>query len=64
MSDLEINVVVFGDIFCNGIVDYCKSYIEFVGWECVLLLLGENSCVLVDEMIGCGIKMMIVMIDG
>ena len=40
-SDLEINAVAFGDIFCNGIADYRKSYIEPAGWECVLPLLGR-----------------------
>ncbi|CAH8218258.1 adenine nucleotide alpha hydrolase [Vibrio aestuarianus] len=63
-SDLEINAVAFGDIFCNGIADYRKSYIEPAGWECVLPLLGENSRALADEMIGCGIKTMIVTTDG
>lgn len=34
-SKLNIQAVAFGDMFCNGIADYRRSYIESAGWECV-----------------------------
>lgn len=42
-SDLNIDAVAFGDMFCNGIEAYRRSYIEPAGWECVFPLLGEHS---------------------
>ncbi|EJG2230841.1 TPA: ATPase [Vibrio parahaemolyticus] len=63
-SDLEIEAVAFGDMFCNGIADYRRSYIEPAGWECVFPLLGENSLSLAMEVIERGIQAMLITIDG
>ncbi|CCO45343.1 putative Adenine nucleotide alpha hydrolase (fragment) [Vibrio nigripulchritudo SOn1] len=38
-SHLEIDAVAFGDMFCNGIIEYRKSYIKKAGWECVFPLM-------------------------
>ena len=37
-SGLGVEAVAFGDMFCNGIADYRRSYIEPVGWQCVFSL--------------------------
>ncbi len=51
-------------MFCNGIADYRRSYIEPAGWECVFPLLGENSLSLAMEVIERGIQAMLITIDG
>ncbi|NVC25691.1 adenine nucleotide alpha hydrolase [Vibrio parahaemolyticus] len=63
-SKLNIQAVAFGDMFCNGIADYRRSYIEPAGWECVFPLLGENSLSLAMEIIERGIQAMLITIDG
>ncbi|MDK9763051.1 adenine nucleotide alpha hydrolase [Vibrio sp. D420a] len=62
-SSLAIDAVAFGDMFCNGIADYRRSYIEPAGWECVFPLLGEESSKLADEIIERGIETFLVTID-
>ncbi len=63
-SGLNIEAVAFGDMFCNGIADYRRSYIEPAGWECVFPLLGESSSVLALEIIKRGIETMLITTDG
>ncbi|MBN8104254.1 adenine nucleotide alpha hydrolase [Vibrio vulnificus] len=63
-SGIENDAVAFGDMFCNGIADYRRSYIEPAGWECVFPLLGEPSYDLANEIIDRGIKTLIVTTDG
>ncbi|EGQ8061463.1 ATPase [Vibrio parahaemolyticus] len=63
-SGLNVEAVAFGDMFCNGIADYRRSYIEPAGWECVFPLLGENSLSLAMEVIERGIQAMLITIDG
>ncbi|EJG1876097.1 TPA: adenine nucleotide alpha hydrolase [Vibrio parahaemolyticus] len=63
-SVLNVEAVAFGDMFCNGIADYRRSYIEPAGWECVFPLLGENSLSLAMEVIERGIQAMLITIDG
>lgn len=55
-SGLNVEAVAFGDMFCNGIADYRRSYIEPAGWECVFPLLGEESRVLAFEIVDRGIS--------
>jgi uncharacterized protein (TIGR00290 family) len=62
-SNLVIDAVAFGDMFCNGIADYRRSYIEPAGWECVFPLLGEDSDKLANEIIDRGIETFLVTID-
>ena len=50
-SGFSIDAVAFGDMFCNGIADYRRSYIEPAGWECVFPLMGESSQALAQEII-------------
>ena len=50
-SGLSIDAVAFGDMFCNGIADYRRSYIEPAGWQCVFPLMGESSQVLASEIV-------------
>ncbi|MGF1901752.1 ATPase [Aliivibrio sifiae] len=61
---IEFEAVAFGDMFCNGIVEYRKSYIEEAGWECVFPLVGQSSYDLANEIISCGIKTILVTTDG
>ena len=61
---IEFDAVAFGDMFCNGIVEYRKSYIEAAGWECVFPLVGQSSRELAEEIISCGIKTILVTTDG
>ena len=63
-SGLNIEAVAFGDMFCNGIADYRRSYIEPAGWECVFPLLGESRDKLAMEIIERGIQTMLITIDG
>lgn len=63
-SGLPIDAVAFGDMFCNGIADYRRSYIEPAGWECVFPLLGENSQALANEIIDRGIQTLVVTTDA
>ncbi len=60
-SGLNVEAVAFGDMFCNGIADYRRSYIEPAGWECVFPLLGENSLSLAMEVIERGIQAMLIL---
>ncbi|MBN8124784.1 ATPase, partial [Vibrio vulnificus] len=59
-SGLGVQAVAFGDMFCNGIAEYRKSYIEPAGWECVLPLLGEDSFALAQEILARGIQTLVV----
>ena len=63
-SGLNVEAVAFGDMFCNGIAEYRRSYIEPAGWECVFPLLGEESRVLAIEIVERGIQTMLVTTDG
>ncbi|UAB70184.1 adenine nucleotide alpha hydrolase [Vibrio sp. SCSIO 43132] len=63
-SDLEIDAVAFGDMFCNGIIEYRKSYIEKAGWECVFPLMETPSIDLANEILARSIKTITVTIDG
>ncbi|WP_117236390.1 ATPase [Vibrio maerlii] len=62
-SDLPVDGVAFGDMFCNGIADYRRSYIEKAGWECIFPLLGEDSTQLANEIIERGIETRLVTVD-
>lgn len=63
-STLSIDAVAFGDMFCNGIADYRRSYIEPAGWECTFPLMGESSYDLAKEIINRGIKTLVVTTDS
>ncbi len=63
-NGLKIDAVAFGDMFCNGIADYRRSYIAPTGWECVFPLMGQDSQVLAQEIIRRGIKTLVVTVDG
>ncbi|CCN50725.1 putative Adenine nucleotide alpha hydrolase [Vibrio nigripulchritudo MADA3029] len=63
-SDLKIDAVAFGDMFCNGIIEYRKSYIEKAGWECVFPLMETPSIDLANEILARGIQTIAVTIDG
>ena len=62
-SGLSLDAVAFGDMFCNGIADYRRSYIEPAGWQCVFPLMGEPSVQLAREIVDCGIKTLVATVD-
>ncbi|KHT64593.1 ATPase [Photobacterium gaetbulicola] len=62
-SGLAIEAVAFGDMFCNGIADYRRSYIEPAGWQCLFPLMGQDSRLLADEILQRGIKTLLTTID-
>ncbi|ELR63293.1 Putative ATPases of PP-loop superfamily [Photobacterium marinum] len=62
-SKVVFDAVAFGDMFCNGIADYRRSYIEPAGWQCVFPLLGGDSRVLAKEIIDCGIRTLVTTVD-
>lgn len=62
-SGLNVDAVAFGDMFCNGIAEYRKSYIEPAGWECVFPLLGTSSQMLAEEIIQMGIITQLTTVD-
>lgn len=62
-SCLGIEAVAFGDMFCNGIADYRRSYIEPAGWQCVFPLMGEASSALAKEILQRGIRTLLTTID-
>ncbi|MEZ8030036.1 ATPase [Enterovibrio norvegicus] len=62
-SGLEIDAVAFGDMFCNGIEAYRRSYIEAAGWECVFPLIGQDSALLAREIIEVGIVTRLTTVD-
>ena len=63
-SNLDFECVAFGDMFCNGIADYRRSYIEPAGWQCVFPLMGEASNKLANEILSRGIITMLVTADS
>ncbi|MFM2588279.1 ATPase [Vibrio sp. TBV020] len=63
-SSIKIDAVAFGDMFCNGIEAYRRSYIEPAGWDCVFPLLGEDSVLLAQEILQRGIQTLVVTTDG
>ncbi|UTV27619.1 adenine nucleotide alpha hydrolase [Photobacterium atrarenae] len=62
-SGLDIDAVAFGDMFCNGIAEYRRSYIEPAGWQCLFPLLGQDSRVLAQEILASGIQTLITTVD-
>lgn len=62
--ELQFDGIAFGDLFCNGIADYRRQYIEPAGWECVFPLLGQSSLQLANEIIECGIQTKLVTVDS
>ncbi|WP_325891137.1 ATPase [Grimontia sp. NTOU-MAR1] len=62
-SGLNVDAVAFGDMFCNGIEEYRRSYIEPQGWQCIFPLLGDESIVLANEIISSGIKTTLSTVD-
>ncbi|OEE36236.1 hypothetical protein A1QO_05045 [Vibrio genomosp. F10 str. ZF-129] len=63
-SKLSIEAVAFGDMFCNGIAEYRRSYIEPQGWQCVFPLMGDSSQLLAQEIIQRNIVTSLITIDG
>ncbi|GAK24594.1 LOW QUALITY PROTEIN: hypothetical protein JCM19052_5266 [Vibrio sp. JCM 19052] len=63
-SGLNVEAVAFGDMFCNGIADYRRSYIEPAGWECVFPLWGKRARHWQLKLSERGIQTMLITTDG
>lgn len=63
-SGVRFDAIAFGDLFCNGIAEYRKGYLEPAGWECLFPLMGESSMQLAQEIINRGIQTLVVTTDG
>ncbi|OIQ24347.1 adenine nucleotide alpha hydrolase [uncultured Vibrio sp.] len=63
-ANLSVDAVAFGDMFCNGIAEYRKSYIEPAGFECVFPLLGESPTALANEILQRGIMTTLITVDS
>jgi diphthamide synthase (EF-2-diphthine--ammonia ligase) len=59
----QIDVVAFGDIYCNGIAEYRRSYLEPVGYQCFFPLLGQSPQDLARLVINHGIEAKIITVD-
>lgn len=62
-SGLNVEGIAFGDMFCNGIVEYRRSYVEPAGLEAVFPLVGEDSHDLANEILERGIETVLVTVD-
>jgi uncharacterized protein (TIGR00290 family) len=62
-SGIAFDAVAFGDMFCNGIAEYRRSYIEPMGWQCLFPLMQQSSEVLADEIIQSNIETRICSVD-
>lgn len=63
-SGLSFDAIAFGDLFCNGIAEYRKSYLVPAGWECLFPLMGECTKQLAQEILKRGIQTLVVTTDG
>lgn len=62
-SGLSFESIAFGDLFCNGIMEYRQCFLEPAGWRCVFPLMGQDSEKLAQEIIHSGIRTMIITVD-
>ncbi len=59
----KIDGVAFGDIYCNGIEAYRRSYLEPAGFDCLFPLMNQPSDALALSLFSSGIKATIVTVD-
>ncbi|WP_444995958.1 hypothetical protein [Aliikangiella sp. IMCC44359] len=62
-SEIVFDAIAFGDMFCNGIADYRRSYIEPEGWQCLFPLMGLNTKNIAHEIIEQQVKAFICSVD-
>ncbi|OEF26264.1 hypothetical protein [Vibrio rumoiensis] len=62
-SDLLFDAIAFGDLFCNGIMEYRRGFLEPAGWQCLFPLMGQDTATLAQEIIDIGIRTMLVTVD-
>ncbi len=62
-SSLEIDAVAFGDIYCNGIEAYRRSYLEPAGFECIFPLMNHSSIDLANAVFEAGIVAKVITVD-
>ncbi len=59
----KIDGVAFGDIYCNGIEAYRRSYLEPAGFDCLFPLMNQPSDALALSLFSSGIEATIVTVD-
>ena len=62
-SEIEFDGIAFGDIFCNGIEDYRRSFLEPAGIQCLFPLLGEETHDLAREILDRQIETRVISVD-
>ena len=62
-SGLSFESIAFGDLFCNGIMEYRQRFLEPAGWRCIFPLIAQGSDNLAQEIIYSGIRTMIITVD-
>lgn len=59
----KIDGVAFGDIYCNGIEAYRRSYLEPAGYKCFFPLIHQTSDELAHALFSSGIEATIITVD-
>ena len=62
-AEVPIDAIAFGDMFCNGIEDYRRSFLEPAGFECVFPLLGQTPESLSQEILKRNIETQLITVD-
>ena len=62
-TEIPIDAIAFGDMFCNGIEDYRRSFLEPAGFECVFPLLGQTPESLSQEILKRNIETQLITVD-
>jgi uncharacterized protein (TIGR00290 family) len=61
---LPVDAVAFGDIHCNGIAEYRRSYLEPAGYQCLFPLMGEDPNQLALSIFQSAIETKMITIDS
>ncbi len=62
-SNIEFDSIAFGDMFCNGIEDYRRSFLEPAGIQCLFPILAEKPESLAQEVIDRKIETRVISVD-
>lgn len=62
-AEIPIDGIAFGDMFCNGIEDYRRSFLEPAGFECVFPLLGKTPESLAHAILKRNIETRLITVD-
>jgi uncharacterized protein (TIGR00290 family) len=63
-ADINFDSIAFGDMFCNGIEDYRRGFLEPDGIQCLFPLLGEQPEDLAQEILDRKIETRVITVDS